>query len=664
MSDISVPGVAGGKYEKLIETLMQKERVPRDNAAEKLKKYEQQTALWQKIDRFSYTVRDTSRSLYSFNNPFVEKNVTTSNESALTATASRDAQEQDFKISIDSVAKPDSFLSGEIARDYKIPQGQYTFNVGEKSFSINWKGGQYRNFIRQVNKHGNGILRISEVKTTGKNYSLLFESQITGAENRLTFSDDALPFAVMNDLLKENNGSAVEISIPEKPIEANTTTRIPFHGQLPKDQPHTLEYSVKIETHSDSADDQQIAATQTSDTQTNTEKVGTIEYSGIRVSNEPSMSDIPNLDPLPSKKDMQNEVPQQETEDYNIVSLIAKNGSLIPLPPLENKNDVQVFTIPLAQYGDIQGIVVHNKNTHKSVKIETIAVSNHQETEDYIPVHPVSRAQDAVFTFEGITITRKNNDIDDLIAGVTLHLADKTDKKETISIKPNTEAAKNAIIELVAQYNRLLAEINIVTSNQQAVIEEIAYFTDEEKETAQENLGTMFGDSTLTSFKNKLRHIVTNVYRQNEDTSIRSLSEIGISTKSDTGSGINAAQLRGYLEINEKKLDEALKTSMTDVRYLFGYDTDNDRLADNGVGVQLFNQIDPYIQRGGIFSGKTNAISAQMRLTNNRIERYDKQLEKKEAALRKKYGAMDGALQRLQKQSGMIENFNRQNKNN
>ena len=122
------------------------------------------------------------------------------------------------------------------------------------------------------------------------------------------------------------------------------------------------------------------------------------------------------------------------------------------------------------------------------------------------------------------------------------------------------------------------------------------------------------------------------------------------------------SRLRGYLEIDEKKLDEALKDSMEDVRYLFGYDTDNDVLIDDGVAFQVFKQIDPYVQRGGIFSTRTNGLAAQIKTSKDKIARYDKALEKKEQELRQKYGNMDASLRNLQKQSDMITNFSKQNR--
>ena len=140
MADTNIPGIGAGKYDNLIETLMKKERAPRDSAAQDLKKYEQQNAIWRKINQFSTEIREKTRELYSFNNPFIEKTVTSSNERAITATASRDAREQTFKISINQIAQADSFLSQEVSKDFQVPKGVHTFTVGEKKFSLNWQG--------------------------------------------------------------------------------------------------------------------------------------------------------------------------------------------------------------------------------------------------------------------------------------------------------------------------------------------------------------------------------------------------------------------------------------------------------------------------------------------------------------------------------------------
>ena len=658
MSDINIPGIGAGKYDNLIETLMKKERAPRDSAAEDLKKYERQNTVWRKINQFSGEIREKTRELYSFNNPFVEKTVTSSNERAVTATASRDAHEQTFKISINQIAKADSFLSNEVAKDLQVPKGMYTFTVGEKKLSVNWQGGKYRSFIDAVNKKGKDIIRISEIKTSPGAISLLFESQLTGEANKLEFSDDALSFALENGLIKKNDRLAVEKT--EAVIPAQTTERIAFSKPVRGSQQYVLEYTVFLQNNAETSAAPSLQKEQPSSNENASDaiygQVGSVSYKGVTVTNAPSDAGIV------SETLGLNQPTAVSVEDYNVLSLVSPRGTLIPLPALNETTEAQTFSIPLNEYGDITGITVHNNNTDKTVSIEQIKVYDPKATGEYIPVNPVSQAQEAMLTFEGIPVKRSTNKIDDLIPGVTLQLEDKTDKPESIGIKPDTQPAKDAIIEFVAKYNRLLAEINIVTSNRQAVIDEIEYFTDDERKTAEENLGALFGDTTLSALKNNLRQIVANVYRKNADTPIRTLSQIGISTKADTSLALNEARLRGYLEIDEKKLDEALKNSMEDVRYLFGYDTDNDVLIDDGVAFQVFKQIDPYVQRGGIFSTRTNGLAAQIKTSKDKIERYDKALEKKEQELRQKYGNMDASLRNLQKQSDMIKNFSKQNK--
>jgi len=678
VSDTAIPGIGAGKYDNLIETLMKKERAPRDAAAEDLKKYEQQNTIWRKIGQFSSDIRDKTRELYSFNNPFVEKTVDSSNERAVTATASRDARQQSFKITIDQIAKADSFLSQEVPKDFQVPKGQYGFTVGEKTVSLNWQGGKYRSFIDALNKKGKDIIRVSEIKTSPTAVSLLFESQLTGEANKLEFTDDALTFALENGIIKKNDRSAIEPAKTDTTVAAQSTERIAFAQPVRAAQQYTLEYSIALQPISAesgaaaggvsvAAELQNTASTALTGSVAGTEDAvaglvyeqpGSVSYKGVSITNALSDSSL-TAEALGAEAGTESVA---RVENYDILSLYAPRGTVIPLPPLAETTDVQTFTIPLSEYGDIAGIAVQNTNTDKAAVLSNIRIYDPKATGDYIPVNPVSQAQEAVLNFEGIPVKRSTNKIDDLIPGVTLQLEDKTDKKETIAVKPDIEAAKNAIIEFVAKYNRLLAEINIVTSNQHTVIDELEYFTDDERKTAEENLGKLFGDTTLSALKNSLRQIVSNVYRKNADTDIRSLAQIGISTKSDTSSGVNESRLRGYLEIDEKKLDEALKTSMEDVRYLFGYDTDNDVLIDDGVAFQVFKQIDPYVQRGGIFSTRTNGLTAQIKTSKDKIARYDKELEKKEQALRQKYGNMDGSLRSLQKQSDMISNFSKQNR--
>jgi flagellar hook-associated protein 2 len=141
------------------------------------------------------------------------------------------------------------------------------------------------------------------------------------------------------------------------------------------------------------------------------------------------------------------------------------------------------------------------------------------------------------------------------------------------------------------------------------------------------------------------------------------LSQIGISTKSSAGAGVEVSRLRGYLEIDEKKLDDALNNRIQDVKTLFGSDTDSDLIIDSGIGKTIDANVTPYVQSGGILATRTTGLATKISTTEKKIAELDTQLADKKAELKSKYGQMEGTLNSLQSQSSSISNFTKQNSN-
>ena len=96
---------------------------------------------------------------------------------------------------------------------------------------------------------------------------------------------------------------------------------------------------------------------------------------------------------------------------------------------------------------------------------------------------------------------------------------------------------------------------------------------------------------------------------------------------------------------------------MEEVKLFFGFDSDGDILIDSGLAHAMYEYINPYTQRGGIFGIQTDSLKQKMDSSQKRIENYDKKLAEKEQSLKKKYGVMDGTLKSLQKQSQTMKNF-------
>ena len=172
-------------------------------------------------------------------------------------------------------------------------------------------------------------------------------------------------------------------------------------------------------------------------------------------------------------------------------------------------------------------------------------------------------------------------------------------------------------------------------------------------------LGTFYGDSTLSSLKSNLQSKMFAAYGSQLDLSIKLLSQLGISTNANSSTGVDASRLRGYLEIDEKKLEKAIAEQREDVMKFFGYDADGDVIIDGGLAYSIYEHLNPYTQRGGIFFAKMSAVEDKIKASEKRIVVYDKKLSQKEAELKRKYGMMEGTLRDLKKQSDSISNFNK-----
>ncbi|MCK5199049.1 MAG: flagellar filament capping protein FliD, partial [Spirochaetales bacterium] len=273
-------------------------------------------------------------------------------------------------------------------------------------------------------------------------------------------------------------------------------------------------------------------------------------------------------------------------------------------------------------------------------------------------------ALDAKLEIDGIPITRETNSIDDLIQGVTLNINKPSEKEIEIEIMPDKESIKNGIISFVGYYNQVLQNIHILTSNDESVIGELEFLSEEEKEDAENHLGTFQGDMTFSQLKNRMQRIAMEAYRTSAGRDLSLLSQIGISTNSSGfGGGVNKSKLRGYLEINEDTLDEALGSDIQPIKDLFGQDTDGDLIIDTGAAYEMDKYINSYTQIGGLVATRISGINTQISSTERSILSMESKLDDKELELRIKFGRMEAALKTMEQTSSAIDNFSNNNNN-
>jgi flagellar hook-associated protein 2 len=320
----------------------------------------------------------------------------------------------------------------------------------------------------------------------------------------------------------------------------------------------------------------------------------------------------------------------------------------------------------------IVSLNIENLNTHREVSIGNIEVLDPSSRSGLKPANAVSTARDAVLSMEGIEITRSTNVINDLVPGVTLTVRGVSDKPVELKITANTDAVKEAIISFVGNYNRLMAEINILTarslpaglntSTDDTIINELTYLNSDERSEMRDRLGAFNGDITLTNIRNSLMRTVTAPYPTSLERELTLLAQIGINSNASRTSGYDPSKLRGYLEIDEKILDSALETKIPAIKELFASDTTGDLIADTGVAFSVETLVRPFVETGGIISLKTGTIDSRINQDERRIANLDRQLAAKEQDLRIQYAKMESAYARMEQMSNSLDNFSQQNR--
>lgn len=682
MAGINIPGVTDQyKSNETVEKLMQIERIPLNREQKTLDEYKSQKDAWRDVNRLLTSLRDSTKTLYSFENPFNNKLTTSTDEFAITAEANRSAQIQSFKIDVIQPAEADRFLSSELENDFKVPSGTYTFKVGEKQLTFNYRGGNLKDFSEAINKRGKNIVKTMIVGASAGKKTLLVEALQTGKENQIVFEDDSKKFFESIGTISPARSEAAAMENSEKAI--SRITKIEDEGRMPSLTEKNVTYSqnkyaleprgaFKIDLPANVKNNQNIHISFTVSTEPVEDitealnqkaaapeipGLNSAEFGGITIESfgSETLLKIPETPP----------VPLEEIKSERIIYAIMKDGSEKLISTRDVLEKEAKIDLDLSEYQGLSSVEIRNKNTGHKVFVTDMITYDPTVKTGYQPNNAISTAKDAIIKYEGITISRPTNDIDDVVPEITLHLHEKTEKTATLSVKPDTDASKQALIDFVGKYNQAVAEINILSQDKEDIINELEYLSDDEKDKEREKLGMFLTEFSLTSIKSNMSNIISGDYRFSDSAEVTMLNQLGIATNASGFSGsYSQSRLRGYLEIDEKKLDSALENHLDDIKALFGYDSDGDLIIDSGIAFKLDKQIGAYTQTGGILALKTSSLDTKIKSSEKRITTLENQLAETEANLRIKYGQMEGALNSLEGQQNAISNFTKQQQNN
>jgi flagellar hook-associated protein 2 len=671
MSDLSIPGVTD-KYntQKIIDGLMAVKRQPLTRMEKELETDKQKKTVWQDMTRKLTGLRDTARALFGFQNPFNDRVAVSSDEAALTATATRQAIEETKQIKVSRVATADRFLSASQPRDFTVEAGQYTFRVGDKEVSLSWKGGTLKAFADALSARGGTVLSASVVNDTTSTQVLLIEGKLTGSANRLSFLDKAVDLAVKTGMLQRSPTAARALTLDQKTPAAWTTPlapggfqvqdgtlsvnpgqelKIPVAPAAALNRNMVMELSVKVVKLPETA--YEAPRPPPGPTVPST---GGIDYKGIHIDSNPSRTPLPEWQPPK---------PPEKVTDMTVL-FIEGDGKVAALPELTDSAEFQKLSIPIGELAStLDALDIRNRNTYRRIDVKDISIFDKTQRGDYVPTKTLSEAGDAEISMDGITVKRGTNSIDDLIPGVTLALKAPSANPVQLSIKHDTESIKKQVVTLVGAYDGIVTDIDILTRKDDSVIAEATYLSDEERKKAQANLGLFMGDLSLQQLKSSMQSVMMNPYPTSLGHDLSLLAQIGISTdnRAPGSAGIDRTRLRGYLEVDEPKLTTAIDQHPEPMKELFGYDTNGDLIVDAGVAFRLDALLRPYVQTGGLLAQRVTTLDTQITSSNREIADYKVKLDDYQSELKRKYAQMGSALNGLQQSSQSLNNFNKQN---
>jgi len=691
MSDVYIPGVKSRfNSEKMIEDLMTLERIPRERVERNIDNLQVQKGYWKEVGRRITSVRDSARFLYSFQNPFSDRIAKTGNDNVITALATREAQESTYVFTVKQTAQADRFLSQPLDEKMRVDAGNYSFNVGNEEISVNFRGGTLKDFVDALNRRSKDKISASLIAVQSGTKSLLIESKVTGAQNRLSFSGDSVDFTMKIGMMEKGGDNAQTFQIGEtsvkKGAEINngviklppqSSASLPLHASIDSNSLLMLKIdtSTRIETDANFGIPKPPPGPSVPS--------ASVSYGGITIENEPSLA------PMPEWK---TPAAPQRHDDMAVLSLVFSDGSSAKLPPITDSTNFtsrQYFLSEIAQGRTITSLNIENTNTHREISIGNIEISDPNVASNGLrPVNAVSTARDAIITMEGIEIKRPTNNINDLVPGLTLNVKGVSEKPVEIDVKADIEGIKDAIITFVGNYNRLIAEINVLTARSSfsgvvleetkdhnkiqkyktnvddTILNELTNLTPDERAEMRNRLGAFNGDATLTNLKNNLMRTVSAPYPTSLERDLSMLIQIGISSNAARVGGYDASKLRGYLEIDPQVLDAALENKVPAIKELFASDTTGDLIANTGIAYNVDTLVKPFVETGGIIFLKNNTLDSRISQDEKRIATLDRQLAAKEADLKAQYARMESAYSRMEQMSNSLDNFSQQNRIN
>lgn len=531
---------------------------------------------------------------------------------ALKATISDGVPTQDIKIDVDSVATSDI---NELGTKYESRESVFSqkdsvlrFHHKGRDYKIDIKAGMELGEVAQmITDTTNGEVLGIVMKTGGSNpYQLMINSKDTGESNRVYFGSTASGNIVPSGAIELKEGDFNITLKDKKGLEKTLSITLPRTSSNAKSQDNaqSLKDAI-IETLKNNADfegllDEEInigIGGANSDALTINDRrgyaikiegnkarslgfgaenqagaqedliVATKSIGAGKLKGTITIGSVPlDLATLTKEKNSASQNAKVIAEAINnIAGIYAKVNDEGKLVINSDTGEVSIFANPDAD----------SKKALEDLGLKSGTIMDYAKTQsELFKIRKVQSAEDAKFSYNGISMKRPTNTIDDIVSGVNIELLTTTppNKPAVINITRDDEAIVEGVKKFVESYNELSLKLDEVTRY------------DEDSKIA----GIFNGNSDIRMIRPSLTRIFsTNVVTETE---IKSLAKYGLALDEKGIMSLDVSKLQMALSADPKGTQEffngSVKTSEFREVQVDGvfkkFDQELDRLLNGG----------------------------------------------------------------------------------
>ncbi|GAA9493224.1 flagellar filament capping protein FliD [Helicobacter pylori] len=553
---------------------------------------------------------------------------------ALSASVGAGVPIQDIKVDVQNLAQGDINELGAkfSSRDDIFSQVDTTlkFYTQNKDYAVNIKAGMTLGDVAQsITDATNGEVMGIVMKTGGNDpYQLMVNTKNTGEDNRIYFGSHLQSTLTNKNALSlgvDGSGKS-EVSLNLKGADGNMH-EVPIMLELPESasikQKNTAIQKAIEQALENNPNFKDLIANGDISIDTlhggesliiNDRRGGNIEIKGSKA------KELGFLQTTTQESDLLKS--SRTIKEGKLEGVISLNGQKLDLKALtkegntsEENTDAIIQAINakegLSAFKNAEGKLVINsktgiltikgedalgKNSLKDLGLSAGMVQSYEASQNTLFMSKnLQKASDSEFTYNGVSITRPTNEVNDVISGVNITLEQTTEpnKPTIISVSRDNQAIVDSLKEFVKAYNELIPKLD----------EDTRYDAD------TKIAGIFNGVGDIRAIRSSLNNVFS--YSVHTDNGVESLMKYGLSLDD-----------KGVMSLDEAKLSSALNSNPKATQDFF-YGSDSKDMGGRE------------IHQEGIFSKFNQVIANLIDGGNAKLKIYEDSLDRDAKSLTK-----------------------------